>query len=69
MLEQVLNKIDPDIEWAKEVRAYCTRYLKLMMGYDILVVQVDQEKIKPHFQKMEDGMSDEITTDFMIFVA
>ena len=31
-------------------------------------VQIDPEKIKPHFEKkMEERMSDEITTNFMSF--
>lgn len=41
-----------------------------MIGYDLPVVEIDPEKVKPYFRKkMEDGMSREITTDFMNFVA
>lgn len=48
-LEQVIDKVDPNIEWVKEIIADCTQYLRLMMRYDIPVVQIDPEKIKPHF--------------------
>lgn len=69
-LEQIMSKVDPNIEWIKEIRAECTRYLKLMTEYDMPVVQMDPEKVKPYFQKkMEDVMSSEITVEFMSFYA
>lgn len=48
-LEQIMDKVDLDIEWVKEIRVDCTRYLKLMMDYDMPVVQMDPEKVKPYF--------------------
>lgn len=68
-LEQVLCKVELDIDWAKDIRADCIQYLKLMIGYDMPAVEIDPKKIKPYFRKMEDGMSSELTTNFMGFVA
>lgn len=63
-----MSKVDLDIEWIKEIRAKCARYLKLMTEYDMPIVQMDPEKIKPYFQqKIKDGMSDKITVEFMSF--
>lgn len=60
--------MDLDIEWAKDVRADCIQFLNLMMGFDMHVIQIDPEKVKPHFhKKMEDGMSSEVTTGFLSF--
>lgn len=62
--------MDLDIDWAKDVREDCIQYLKLMVGYDMFLIQIDLEKIKPHFhKKMENGMSGEVTTNLLSFVA
>lgn len=67
-LDQVIDKVDADIGWVKEVRVDCAPYLKVMMGYEMPLVQIDSKKIKPHFhKKIEDGMSYDITIDFMSF--
>lgn len=69
-MEQIMSKVDPDIEWIKEIRVECARYLKLMTKYDMPAVQMDQEKVKPYFQrKIEDEMCSEVTVEFMSFVA
>lgn len=44
-----MDKVDPKIEWVKEIRVDCARYLKLMTEYDMPTVQIDLEKIKPYF--------------------
>lgn len=63
-----MSKVDLDIEWIKEIRVECARYLKLMTKYDMPAVQMDPEKLKPYFEKrMEDGMSSEIMVEFMSF--
>lgn len=70
ILEQVLYKVKLDIDWAKDIRVEYIQYLKLIIGQDMFVVEIDPEKIKPYLhKKMEDGMSVELTIDFMSFFA
>lgn len=69
MLDQVLYKVEPNIDWAKEISANCIEYLKLMTCYDVPSIEINPEKVKPYFHKMEDGMSGKLTIYFMNFAA
>lgn len=70
ILEWVIHEVELYIDWAKEIRTTCGEYLKLMTDYDMSVVELDQEKIRPLFhKKMENGTTNELTLDFMGFVA
>lgn len=46
---QLLGKVEPDIDWEKDIRTNCVEYLKLMTGYGMPVVEIDPQKDKSLF--------------------
>lgn len=60
--------MEQDIDCMKEAKATCQDYIKLLADYDVPTVEVDVEKMRPYFQqKVEKGMSGDLTTNFMSF--
>lgn len=68
IIEWVLHEVELDIDWAKEIRMACAKYLKLMIDFDMPSIEMDPKKIRPYFlKKMYEGATDVLTLDFMDF--
>lgn len=68
VLEWVLHEVELDFEWVKEHRTDYEEYLKLMIDYDMLAVELGPEKIRSYFhKKMENGAIDSLMPNFMDF--